>query len=248
MLNSLKKNILKRLFSRLYSTTWSSYYHISIPQEELRKTYPEIRFSGETPLCTIMNTTNSDKGNGWHNYSKIYFALFTGMKVTNLFELGIGTTNSLYDSNMGEEGTPMASHRGWRTYFDKATIYAADIDAEVAVHEEKIWAYACDQNDTASVQHLWSQPHIPQAFDIMIDDGLHKFNANCHFFDHSIHLLKPQGIYIVEDIKNIKLGYWEQKIKNEYLAAYPELVFRLCCIPNLMNGLDNNLLIIYKLT
>ena len=168
------------------------------------------------------------------------------MKVNHLFELGIGTTDPSFGNNMGAGGTPMASHRGWKKYFERSTLYATDIDERVVKNEEDIYAYHCDQTNAASIQTMWAQPNIPEAFDVMIDDGLHVLEANTHFFENSIHKLRVGGIYVVEDILSVKLGYWEQKIKKEYIQNYPDLVFRLCSIPNRANALDNNLLIIYK--
>lgn len=246
MVRALKNLVLKRVFAKLHSSTWSHYYHPTLSTDALQKKYPEIRFSGATPLCDIMNEAGSDKGNGWHNYTKIYSSLFEKMDVKHLLEMGIGTTSSSFEYNMGATGTPMASHRGWRKYFANATIYAADIDADVAKNEDRIYAYQCDQTNAASINNLWAQADIPEEFDVIIDDGLHEFEANTHFFENSIHKLKDGGIYVVEDVQSVKLGYWEQKIKNEYAQKYPKLVFRLCSIPNLANGLDNNFVIIYK--
>lgn len=246
MIRYLKNIILNRIFAKLHSSTWSHYYQDTKSTAELTKRYPEIGFSGATPLCEIMTQTGSDKGNGWHNYTKVYASLFAGMKVNHLFELGIGTTDTSFGNNMGAEGTPMASHRGWKGYFKNATIHAADIDEHMVKNEEGIYAYHCDQTDAASIQTMWAHPIIPEAFDIMIDDGLHVLEAYTHFFENSIHKLRAGGIYIVEDLLSVKLGYWEQKIKEEYTQKYPDLVFRLCSIPNRANALDNNLLIIYK--
>ena len=246
MLARLKKYIVNRVLSKLNAHTWSHYYRQGEDTNTLETHYPEISTSHPTDLCQIMNNCGSDKGRGWHNYTRVYHAIFKDKQVKNIFELGIGTTDENLTSNMGPEGIPMASHRGWRNYFEGANIYAADIDASVVKTEERIYAYQCDQTNTGSIEALWSQPTIPKTFDIIIDDGLHEFAANTHFFEHSIHKLKAGGIYVIEDIKSIALGSWEQKITTEYTEHYPDLIFRICSIPNLTNALDNNLLIIYN--
>ena len=38
----------------------------------------------QTELCSIMNKYGSDKGNGWHNYSIIYFELFNHLRYKNI--------------------------------------------------------------------------------------------------------------------------------------------------------------------
>ncbi|MEJ6660716.1 MAG: hypothetical protein QNL79_00075 [Bacteroidia bacterium] len=44
---------------------------------------------------------------------------------------------------MGAGGTPMASHRGWKKYFEGSTLYATDIDERVVKNEGGIYAYHC---------------------------------------------------------------------------------------------------------
>ncbi|MDA8929767.1 MAG: hypothetical protein ABF321_10070 [Bacteroidia bacterium] len=246
MVSAIRKFLLNRFLDRIHSETMSYFYSTARSDKELRAAYPEFSIGGKTPLCDIMNVTGSDKGNHWHNYTKVYHQLMAQRDVKHLFELGIGTTNTAITSTMGPDGTPMASHRGWKKYFDKATIYAADIDGDVAKDEEGIHAYQCDQTDAHSIKAIWDQPTIPDEFDVIIDDGLHEFEANISFFENSIHKLKKGGLYIIEDIQAMELAFWDGKIKNQYVNLYPNLVFRICSIPNLSNVFDNNLLIIYK--
>ncbi len=42
-------------------------------------------------------------------------------------------------------------------------------------------------------------------FDLIIDDGLHTNEANISFFENSFKYLKPDGMFIIEDIKNESL-------------------------------------------
>lgn len=57
-----------------------------------------------------------------------------------------------------------------------------------------------DQLDKNSINYYWeSLGDI--TFDFMIDDGLHAFKAGSTLFDHSIHKLNPNGIYIIEDVQ-----------------------------------------------
>ena len=37
-------------------------------------------------------------------------------------------------------------------------------------------------------------------FDIIIEDGLHEYNANICFFENSINYLSNDGTYIIEDV------------------------------------------------
>ena len=37
--------------------------------------------SRDTALCAFMNKHGSDKGNGWHNYTKVYDFIFKNVKI-----------------------------------------------------------------------------------------------------------------------------------------------------------------------
>jgi hypothetical protein len=194
-----------------------------------------------------MNEEGSDKGIGWHNYTRVYHHLFSSMDIANLFEMGIGSTNPEFKYNMGEAGRAGASVYAWKKYFSNANVYAADLDESILISADRIKSFACDQTSLASIQTLWENPEIPQEFDVMIDDGLHEFFANHMLFENSIHKLRKGGIYCVEDIHVLELGSWKNKIENDYVKRFPNILFRLMVIPNLHNGLNNNLLVAYRL-
>ena len=192
-----------------------------------------------------MNKFGSDKGAGWHNYTKVYDAIFSSIEVKSLFEMGIGTTDTSIHYNMGAAGRPGASLFGWESYFPGATIVSADIDSSILFKTDRIISFQCDQTSPESIARLWEQPEIPNSFDVMIDDGLHEFGANCTLFEHSVHKLRAGGVYVVEDIKSLELGDWRHKIEKEYVNRFPDFVFRLTMLPNPTNICDNNILIVY---
>jgi hypothetical protein len=55
-----------------------------------------------------MNKYGSDKGNGWHNYTKLYYKIFKDKRndELNIFELGLGTNNINIPST-GSAATPV---------------------------------------------------------------------------------------------------------------------------------------------
>lgn len=158
----------------------------------------------ESPFCLLFDLTHSDKGNRWHQYSRLYYTLLRPYRDEpfNLFELGIGTNNPSIPSNMGLGGRPGASLLAWKLYFKKADIFAADIDRDILDNtQDRIHSFYCDQTSPESVQQLWQQPGlVDKEFRVLIDDGLHLPHANIIFFEHSIHKLEKGGIYIIEDI------------------------------------------------
>lgn len=205
-----------------------------------------------TVLCEIMGRNGSDKGDknnkGWHNYTTYYSALFESSKneSLNIFELGLGTNNIKVPSNMGVNGKPGASLRGWREYFPNAYIFGADIDRDILFEEDRIKTYWCDQLSPEAIEALWSNSSIPANFDIIIEDGLHTFQANKIFFENSIHMLKSGGVYIIEDIVISQSTSYLAQI-DEWKVRYPDLIFSLIQIPNAYNRHDNCIMLINKL-
>ncbi len=206
-----------------------------------------------TPLCEIMGKFKSDKGNinidqSWHNYTTFYYSIFKDIMNNNLriFELGIGTNNINLPSNMGINGIPGASLYGWKEFFKNSKIYGADIDKNILFKEDRINTFYVDQTKKSIIRQLWMKPELKENFDIIIDDGLHKFEANVCFFENSIHKLRLNGYYIIEDINNNEIKLFEKKIE-EWKIKYNKLNFQLLIIPSKINNNDNNLLVIKKL-
>ena len=92
---------------------------------------------------------------------------------------------------------------------------------------------------------MWNEPDLQDNFDIIIEDGLHTFNANVCFFENSIHKLKQNGYFIIEDILNYEEYLFENKIK-EWESQYKDCLFTLLKIPSSHNNTDNNLLVVVK--
>jgi tetratricopeptide (TPR) repeat protein/2-polyprenyl-3-methyl-5-hydroxy-6-metoxy-1,4-benzoquinol methylase len=191
-------------------------------------------------LCNIMTAHGSDKGSGWHNYTQLYDLLFRSRRETvrGVFEMGIGTNNPELPSTMGANGRPGASLRGWREYFPAATIVGADIDKRILFSDDRIATYYVDQRDPNAIDELWAAvPYSP--FDLIIDDGLHIFEANSLFMQQSFGNVAPGGFYIIEDII----------VADANLQRFDEFfrTFRasgaLITLPNPVNHYDNCLAI-----
>ena len=205
-----------------------------------------------TPLCELMGNYKSDKGNkdiahSWHNYTLIYYNLFRNFQDSQLriFELGLGTNNENIPSNMGSGGNPGASLYGWSDFFPNSQIFGADIDKDILFATDKIRTFYCDQTNPDAIKSMWNEAELQENFNIIIEDGLHTFEANVCFFENSIHKLKVNGYYIIEDILTSDLDRFTEKIK-EWQGKYKDLSFTLLPIPSYVNILDNNLLIVIK--
>ena len=154
-------------------------------------------------LTDLMNLHGSDKGgkNNHHNYSDYYSELFYNNKnnIKNFLEIGLGSNNTNIPSNMGSDGIPLASLRAWKDFFKNANIFGADIDKNILKNEDRIKTFYVDQTDPKSIEEMFEKIGIKK-FDIILEDGLHEFNANLCFFENSINFLEDDGTYIIEDV------------------------------------------------
>lgn len=200
----------------------------------------------KTELCEIMTRYGSDKGNHvHHNYTTLYYELFSSLrnKPIRLFELGIGTNNIFIPSNMGADGRPGASLRAWEEFFPHAQIYGADVDRNIMFSTSRIETFFCDQTSPSSIKLLWAHEELAKRFDIIIEDGLHEFNANVIFFENSIHKLKDDGYYIIEDIIVKDLECYYKKIK-EWKVLYPTRTFTVVTHEEPLNNNSDNCVIV----
>lgn len=199
-----------------------------------------------TELCYIMNKNQSDKSSSHHNYTLEYDRLFYKIKETakNIFEVGLGTNNLDVESNMGVNGRPGASLYGWKEYFKNANIFGGDVDSRILFQDERIKTFFVDQTKTETIQEMWNNDDLKNIFfDVIIDDGLHKPEANINFFKHSYHKINPYGIYIIEDVYLEWLKQYTDKLDDLQKEMYFRYDVKILGNPN--NTRDNCLIVIY---
>ncbi len=145
-----------------------------------------------TELCNLHQTdkgaTTADRAGRPrmpHTYTDVYESLLAGRRqgVRAVLEVGIYKGASL---------------RVWRDYFPHAEIFGADIDRSTFIDEERIHCGWLDQRDAASVRAFLQELHVPE-FDVIIDDGLHEFEANRMLFANTFDRLVGGGLYFLED-------------------------------------------------
>ncbi len=169
--------------------------------------YTDRSISG---LTILSEKYGSDKGSNlshnpypWrpHSYTQYYDLLFCRQRNTTLrvFECGIGSADETIVSNMSATGATGASLRMWREYFPNAIIFGGDIDSKAIFQEERICTFQLDQTKPLSIQNFWKNTGS-ELFDVMIDDGLHSFEAGKTLFENSIHRLNATGLYVIEDV------------------------------------------------
>jgi len=205
----------------------------SRPPELLVNQIRDVNVVAPTEMCRVMTRHGSDKGNGVHNYTTIYSVLFGDLRdrPLRIFELGLGTNNPELASTMGATGYPGASLRGWRELFPNALVYGADIDRGILFEEDRIRTFYCDQLDDAAIRDLWSRPELQGGMDILIEDGLHTFEANLFFLERSLEQLRPGGIYVVEDIYYDTFELWSNQLGTVFAKRFPNHEFVLVSLP-----------------
>jgi hypothetical protein len=158
-----------------------------------------------------------------HTYTEIYEALFSGIRYSarNIFECGVGTDDVTKHGNFSNKYKPGASLRVWQDYFPNAAIWGGDIDENVLFSEDRIKTGHMDQTSPESIERFFSSCAV-NAFDVMLDDGLHTFDAAKCLFDHASQYLALGGIYIIEDMNPQFLTQFQQHMQNkqEFIVKY----------------------------
>ncbi len=191
-----------------------------------------------TKLCQIMKYNGSDKALGWHCYAYVYNYLLPIVreKSESLLEIGLGTNYLDTVSNMGVSGVPGASLRGWKEFLS-AEIVGADVDKRVLFQEPGINTFFVDQTDRRTIEELWISVHAKPT--IIIDDGLHTFDANVNVIEVTSAANDAMRVLVVEDILRRFLRDWDRYLE---VAGHTAALIEL---PHEKNDKDNILLFLF---
>jgi len=239
---------LSSYFPRLITTRFTKRapqvrgFGTALTPSHLAKQIQNVNALAPTKMCRVMTKYGSDKGR-LNNYTPVYSALFKERcdQPLRVFELGLGSNNPDLPSNMGVFGAPGASLRGWRQLFPHALVYGADIDRGILFQEDRIKTFYCDQLDRSSIRELWSHPDLQDGVDIIIEDGLHTFEANITFLEESLNRLRPGGIYVAEDITWNHIDEWFDRLETTYSKQFPKYEFAFVVLQD--RGCNNMLIV-----
>ena len=219
--------------------------------------FTQYNKNSESEINTLCEKYGSDKGEStneikpftWlaHNYADIYELIFKLKKedVRLLIECGIGTNNPNLPSSMGIKGKPGASLRMWRDFFPNANIIGVDIDANILFSESRIQTFQCDQTNASSIKQFIINANLKKnSSDIIIDDGLHEFEAGKIFFENTINYLTDNGFYIIEDVSLKDMILYKDYFSN--LKKFYTIHFFNLKTPKRSSDDDNRLIIISK--
>jgi hypothetical protein len=119
-------------------------------------------------------------------------------------------------------------------------VIGADIDNDVLFEENRIKTFYIDQTNPNTIETFWNLVNLSD-FDIIIDDGLHTFEAGKILFENSINYLDSNGYYIIEDVQLENSLKFKEYFKDKgYLVDYVHLYRPLTKLN------DNCLIIIRK--
>ena len=133
-----------------------------------------------------------------HGYDRFYPLFLDPIRFTSdaILEIGIDKKKSV---------------KLWLEYFPNSYIYG--IDKGVEFDEDRVRVFKADQSSISDLQRVKTMINKPIKF--IIDDGSHIPEHQILTFDYYFrYLLKPGGVYIVEDTE---ASYW----KNGTLYGYP---------------------------
>lgn len=155
-------------------------------------------------LEALFNNYGSDKAT--HGYHILYAKIFEKISDNpTILEIGVGSNNTYYPSNMGIEGFPGASLRVFSNLYPDSEIFGADIDKDILNDFENVKMFYLDQN----ILDTYNNKIINQKyFDLIIDDGLHMQSANLNTLFFSLGRLKKSGFLIIEDVSISTLNVW----------------------------------------
>ena len=138
----------------------------------------------------IIEESRTDKvsHHGYHRFYPWFLAHFRNKEI-NLLEIGIDRTESL---------------KLWKGYFDKLNLHGLDID-EKKFQDEEVTLHRVDQSNDVELDSFVK--NIGINFDIILDDGSHVPDHQMLTIKKLWHLLKPGGVYIIEDIET---SYWKR--------------------------------------
>jgi hypothetical protein len=160
-------------------------------------------------LTELANYHASDKGtsgpsNTWpvHNYTDVYDAYLNPLRERSLtmLEIGLGVTGENWHSAIVHgRNSGGASLKMWYDYFPNATIFGLDINPCPYLDNDRIKTFVGRQGEREELEEFSKANGNPR-FDLIFDDGSHRPDDQQISLDYFFKLLKPGGIYFIEDM------------------------------------------------
>lgn len=134
-------------------------------------------------LLECFDKNKTDKGSNRHRYDRFYEQEFVRLKneSINILEIGIGYGGSL---------------NALADYFPNAQIYGIDnVCRKWRKKTDRISCFMIDIKKKEKVEQILND----KKFDIIIDDGSHRYDEQLFALKYLIFYLVPKGTYYIED-------------------------------------------------
>jgi len=168
-------------------------------------------------LTELANEIGTDKGNihhEAHDYTSVYETYFSSLRDNPIKMLEIG----IWDHRF-----PGASIKLWTSYFNNLEFIGFEIMPEAKSLEDlNIRIFTGNQYKTEDLNNCIEQ--YGTDYDIIIDDGVHTFEAIKTSFEVLYPHLKKGGMYVIEDIHandSREIENWLKENKYEYKSYCP---------------------------
>jgi hypothetical protein len=209
--SSLWSDIGKSFIFFLLGVGVASYFAFALLRWQKKFEHLKIKYTSKTTVSELHRNKQGKISDKWSSYLAYYDFLFSPIKGApiNLFEIGVQNGGSL---------------EVWGQYFENAeAITGCDIDEKCAAlkfDDRRINVLVGDANS----QEIYDKVGELGPFDIIIDDGSHRSDDILQSFLLYFPLLKPSGIYIVEDTHAVYVPPSPGlKSKSSALAFFKEL-------------------------
>ena len=145
-------------------------------------------------ICNFYRTDKGDERPFGNCYAEFYDNWFSKIRhsVTNICEIGVLDGSSL---------------KVFHDYFPNSNIIGLDIESKKEFENERIKTLTLDQGSTKNLTDFVNECEIKNIqFDIIIDDGSHDVEHQQLTFGKLFKLVKPNGLYIIEDLGSSYFG------------------------------------------
>jgi len=155
-----------------------------------------------TALSLLFTKYGTDKVR--NEYVGMYEDILASMRdrPARICEIGIGTLIPGAPSSMVsycDPGyRPGGSLRAFRDFCRKATVLGLDVQPDTQFQEDRIETGICDSTDGMAVALFFA--FRERAFDLVIDDGLHAWQAQLATLVNFQDKVVQGGFYVIEDI------------------------------------------------
>lgn len=179
----------------------------------------------------LLNNNLNDKDT-IHSYLDTYEKIFQNKKYSdvNILEIGVFQGGSI---------------KLWKDYFVKGCVYGIEINGLDSIiddsikQDNRITLYT---NTNAYDDNFLKSKLDNIKFDFLIDDGPHTLESMIFYLTNYVHLLKADGVLIIEDVQNYS---WIEVLKNNTPAEFQQYI-KVIDIRHVKGRYDDLLFIIDK--